>query len=61
MVSNAFEEAKSQGYSAEEMAADRYEFLTAHGCLDCCHYTGRGWLTSCLYPQCDTSYKGGRT
>ena len=56
-MSNAFEEARNQGYSAAEKAADAQAFIEVHGCLDC-HLNGR---PGCLGDSCDDSYKGGRT
>lgn len=56
-MSNAFEDAMHQGYSAAEMAADAQEFIDTHGCMDCQLYGS----TNCLSERCDNSYKGGRT
>lgn len=73
-MSNAFEDAMHQGYSAEEMAAEAAEaeacivgpirsgkeFISMHGCLDCGYYGPKGWLPGCLGQACDSTYKGGR-
>lgn len=57
-MSNSFEDAMHQGFSAADAAAEQAEFIQAHGCLDCPKYTAAHDLHECQ--SCDTSYKGGR-